>query len=78
MTALSGVHAPFWNDVDRPDLDFIPYHYPSYHSEALESGARAGWDVVVALGGEAVPAALAARRTDFLKAIPRMQAWITA
>ena len=40
MTALADLHAAFWNDVDRPELDFIPYHYPSYHSDALRAGSR--------------------------------------
>ena len=77
VTALAGIHAPFWDDVDRGDLDFIPYHYPSYHSQALQRGASAGWDVVAELAGEVLPKALRSQRNCFLNAIPRMQAWIT-
>jgi aminoglycoside/choline kinase family phosphotransferase len=77
VTALAGIHAPFWDDVDRGELDFIPYHYPSYHSQALQRGACAGWDVVAALAGDAMPEGLRSQRDRFVNAIPRMQAWIT-
>ena len=77
VTALAGIHAPFWDDVDRGELEFIPYHYPSYHSQALQRGASTGWDVVAALAGDALPKGLTSQRDRFVNAIPRMQAWIT-
>ena len=77
MTALADLHASFWNDVDRPELDFIPYHYPSYHSDALQQAAVGAWDDLATRAGEALPDWVAGLKSRFLPAIPRMQEWIT-
>ena len=47
MVELGELHASFWNDVDRPALEFMPYLYPSHHADALQQGAgdRVGSDV---------------------------------
>jgi hypothetical protein len=78
MTAMAELHAPFWNRVDDPEFDFIPYHYPSYHSEGLHQGSIAVWDNMVALAGDALPEEMADLKGRFLAAIPRLQEWITA
>jgi hypothetical protein len=77
MVELGELHATFWDDVDRPELEFLPYHHPSHHSEGLRQGAAAGWDPMLEVFGDVVPAPLAALKDRFLAAIPRMQEWIT-
>ena len=42
MVELGELHASFWNDVDRPELEFIPYLHPSHHADALQEGAAIG------------------------------------
>jgi hypothetical protein len=76
MKELGELHATFWDDVDRPELEFLPYHYPSHHSDGLRQGAAAGWDPMLAVFGQVVPEPIAAIKDRFLAAIPRMQAWI--
>jgi hypothetical protein len=76
MVELGDLHATFWEDVDRPELEFLPYHHPSHHSEGLRQGAAAGWDPMLEVFGDVVPAPLAALKDRFLAAIPRMQEWI--
>jgi Ecdysteroid kinase-like family len=78
IKALPKIHAPFWNAVDVPMLDFLPYHYPSYHSDSLIGAAPAAYDVMLELGGDALPEELKAIRERYIAAIPAMQEWITA
>jgi Ecdysteroid kinase-like family len=78
MVELGELHASFWNDVDRPELAFIPYHYPSHHSDGLQQGAIAGWDPMMQLFGDSVPGHLRALKDRYLAAIPRMQQWIAS
>ncbi len=78
MQAMAKLHAPFWDDVDRPEFEFIPYHYPSYHSDGLHQGAIAVWDNMAALAGDALPPTIASLKDRYLAAIPRMQEWITS
>ncbi len=77
MDLVAQLHAAFWGDVDRPDLDFVPYHHPSYFSDGLHQGAVAFWDQLAELYGDAVPASIDALKDRYLAAIPGMQAWIT-
>ena len=40
---LGRQHASFWDAVDDPTLEFLPYVAPSYSSQALTEGCRVGW-----------------------------------
>ena len=76
MIELGELHASFWNDVDRPELEFIPYLHPSYHADALrESGV--GWDRTLELFGDVVPEHVRATKDRYLAAVARLQAWMT-
>jgi aminoglycoside/choline kinase family phosphotransferase len=78
MDELSKLHAAFWDRVDGGDLEFIPYHFPSYFSDGLEQGAIAYWDAMIDLYGDHVPDFLRDVRQRYLAAIPSMQEWMTA
>ena len=67
MTTLGELHAPFWDRVDRPEFEFIPYETPSTHGDALRDGSRAGWDPMVETFGDAVPEPMRAVRDRFLQ-----------
>ena len=77
MVEVGELHATFWNDVDRPELELIPFLFPSYSSDALVQGASAGWDPMIELFGDFVPDHLQGLKSRYLAAIPRMQEWMT-
>ena len=77
MVELGELHASFWNDVDRPEFEFIPYLHPSHHADALREGAAVGWDQMIEVFGEVIPDHVRAIKDRYLAAIPRMQAWMT-
>jgi hypothetical protein len=77
MVELGELHATFWNDVDRPELELIPCLFPSYSSDALLQGASAGWNPMIDRFGELVPNHLQGLKSRYLAAIPRMQEWMT-
>ncbi|BAN00791.1 phosphotransferase [Ilumatobacter coccineus] len=76
VVTLGRLHAPFWDDVDRPELDFVPYETPSTHGDALRDGSLAGWDPMVEVFGDAVPDHMLAVRDRFLAVVPAMQRWL--
>ena len=78
MVELGELHASFWNDVDRPVLEFIPYLYPSNHATALQQGSAIGWDQMVAVFGSVIPDHVRAIKDRYLAAVPRMQEWMTS
>jgi len=77
MATISELHASFWNGVDEPGYEFIPYEHPSYMSDNLHQGALTVWDTMEELAGDALPAELRALKSRYLEAIPRLQAWVT-
>ena len=76
MVTLAELHAPFWDDVDRPEFDFVPYETPSVHGQALRDGSRAGWDPMVETFADAVPEEMLAVKERFLAAVPALQEWL--
>jgi Ecdysteroid kinase-like family len=76
MITLGQLHAPFWDDVDRPELDFVPYETPSTHGDALREGSLVGWDAMVDVFGDVVPEHMRAVKDRFLAAVPAMQRWL--
>ena len=76
VITLAKLHAPFWNDVATPELDFVPYETPSTHGDALRQGSVVGWDATVETFGDAVPDHIRAVRDRFLAAVPAMQQWL--
>ena len=76
VRTLARLHAPFWDDVDRPEFEFIPYETPSTHGDALRDGSRAGWDPMVAAFGDAVPDFMCDVEERFLAAVPALQEWL--
>ena len=77
MVELGELHASFWDDVDRPELDFIPYLHPSYHADTLRDSASVGWDRTLEIFGDTVSAHVRATKDRYLAAIPRLQEWMT-
>ena len=78
MVELGELHASFWNDVDRPELEFMPYLHPSHHADALRQGAAVGWDTMLEVFGDVVPEHVRAIKDRYLAAITRMQEWMTS
>ena len=78
VRCAAGLHAPFWHDVDRPELEAFPYHSPSYFSEGLQQGAAAGWDNMLMRFGADLPGYIRESKDRYLAALPRMQQWITS
>jgi thiamine kinase-like enzyme len=76
VVGLARLHAPFWNDVDHDDFEFIPYETPSTHGDALREGSIVGWDGTLAAFGEQVPESLRAVKDRFLAAVPALQRWL--
>lgn len=76
MRELGMLHASFWEKVDTPEYDFLPYHFPGLHAEAMLGGARAGWDNMVAIFGDLISDALKTSKDRLLDAVPKMQEWL--
>lgn len=76
MSELGKLHANFWEKVDGPEFDFLPYHFPGIHAEAMLGGARAGWDNMVAIFGDLVSDELKSNKDRFLDTVPKMQQWL--
>ena len=76
MRELGMLHASFWEKVDTPEYDFLPYHFPGLHAEAMLGGARAGWDNMVAIFGDLISDTLKTSKDRFLDAVPKMQKWL--
>jgi aminoglycoside/choline kinase family phosphotransferase len=77
MPCIAQFHAAFWGKVDHPDYDFIPYHYPSYFSDAMHGTALQVWDRMVEFAGDALPPELRDVKERYLAAIPGLQQWAT-
>jgi len=77
MVELGELHSSFWNDVERPELEFIPYLYPSHHATVLQQGAPVGWEPMLELFGDVVTDSLRAVKGRYLAAIPALQKWMT-
>jgi aminoglycoside/choline kinase family phosphotransferase len=77
MPCIAQFHASFWGKVDHPDYDFIPYHYPSYFSDAMHSTAIQVWDRMVEFAGDALPGELRDVKDRYLAAVPGLQKWAT-
>jgi Ecdysteroid kinase-like family len=77
MPCIAQFHASFWGKVDHPDYDFIPYHYPSYFSDAMHSTAVQVWDRMVEFAGDALPRELRDVKERYLAAVPGLQKWAT-
>ena len=77
MPCIAQFHASFWGKVDHQDYEFIPYHYPSYFSDAMHGTAIQVWDRMVELSGDAVPPELLEVKEQYLAAIPGLQKWAT-
>ena len=76
MSELAKLHGSFWGKVDVPEYDFIPYHFPTIHSDAMLAGARAGWDVMASIFGDLISDELKANKDRFLDAVPKLQEWL--
>lgn len=76
MELMGKLHASFWNKTDKPELDFIPVHFPSNHADAMAGGAAAGWDPMVNVFGEHIPPHIRAMKEQYLANIPKLQEWI--
>jgi hypothetical protein len=77
MVELGQLHASFWNDVERPELEFVPYLFPSNHASALCEVAPGGWDQTVEVFGDVITQNVRSIRDRYLAAIPAMQRWMT-
>jgi aminoglycoside phosphotransferase (APT) family kinase protein len=77
VVEMGKLHAAFWDDVDHPEFDFIPFHRGSYHGNALRDGAAAGWDTVIANFPGVVPDWMVQAKDRYLAAIEPMQDWIS-
>ena len=69
---LAKLHAAFWNKVD--DIAWIPHVSNSYHATNLHNYALTGWDNMLDLFGEFIPAQIAGRKDDILSSMPALQA----
>jgi hypothetical protein len=76
MAELGKLHASFWGKVDSPEFDFLPYHFPGIHGDAMLGGAKAGWDNMVSIFDNLISAELKSAKDAFLEAVPKMQEWL--
>jgi hypothetical protein len=76
MAWLGEHHASFWNDVEDPALDFMPYISPSYSSDALQQGCAHGWDVMVTTFGDVLPDHIRSLKERYLAALPQIFEWM--
>ena len=75
---MAKLHAAFWEKVDSDDFKFVPYHFPTVHSDAMLQGAIAGWDAMVAVFGDVISPELKSNKDKFLTTVPKMQEWIVS
>jgi len=78
LRSLAGIHAAFWNDIDRPELEVFPYHFPSYFSEGLYQGVAAGWDNMLSRFGADLPVYIRDSKDRYIAAVGKMQEWIAS
>lgn len=76
MRELGMLHAAFWEKVDTSEYEFLPYHFPGMHSDAMLGGARAGWDNMVSIFGDLICNDITSNKDRFLDAVPKMQEWL--
>jgi aminoglycoside/choline kinase family phosphotransferase len=69
---LAKLHAPFWNNVG--EFAWVPHVADSYHAANMQSFASSGWDHMIEVFGHLVPDSFRRKRSEFLDAIPAMQA----
>ena len=75
---MAKLHASFWEKVESDDFRFVPYHFPSVHSDAMYQGALAGWDPMIAVFGDVISDELKASKDKYLGTISKMQEWIVS
>jgi len=75
---MAKLHSAFWEKVSGPEFDFVPYHFPSVHANALYQGTLAGWDPMVAIFGDVISPELKANKDKFIERLPKMQEWIAS
>lgn len=73
---LGMLHASFWEKVDTPEFEFLPYHFPGIHSDAMLGGARAGWDNMVSIFGDLISDEIKSNKDRLLDTVPKMQQWL--
>ena len=78
IVEMAKLHASFWEKVDSDDFRFVPYHFPSVHSDAMYQGAVAGWDPMVAVFGDVISDELKNNKDKFLGTVSKMQEWIVS
>jgi hypothetical protein len=76
MVWLGRQHAAFWDRVDDPSLDFLPYVYPSFSSDGLRQGCEAGWDAMVEAFADVLPEHVRGLKDRYLAALPGLFGWM--
>ena len=76
MTWLGRQHAAFWDRVDDPTFDFLPYVYPSFSSDGLRQGCEAGWDAMVQSFADVLPEHICNLKERYLAALPALFGWM--
>ena len=76
MVWLGKQHASFWGNVDDPSLEFLPYVYPSYSSDALLKGGAFGWDVMVEAFNDVLPSHIKGLKARYMAAAPGLFQWM--
>jgi hypothetical protein len=74
VVALASFHARYWNGVDDPALDWIPSTNSELVRESMIAGCLAGWDKMVELFDELLPAELKAAKDLYLSRLGAMYA----
>lgn len=74
---LARQHASFWDAVEDPSLDFLPYVAPSYSSEVLTQGCEIGWAPMVEAFASVLPPHIRDLKATFLRALPALFAWMS-
>jgi aminoglycoside phosphotransferase (APT) family kinase protein len=76
MDEMAKLHATFWGRVGGPEFDFVPYHYPTFHSATMLQAAEGGWDNFTTVFADRVPQFMIDIKDRYFAAVPAMQAWL--
>ena len=74
LDELAKLHSAFWQRVD--DIEWIPHVSNSFHATNMQNNAKLGWDNMVRIFGDVLPAHIVERKDDILGSIANLQAYV--
>jgi hypothetical protein len=75
---LAALHGAFWDNVDDPIFDQLPYHRSAVHGDNYPSMTATFWDPVLEMYPDLIPEELAQAKDGYIEWIFPAQDWLSA